>query len=499
MLTTSTINNGFMRLLSGRSKLAKQLFLKNEGDRMKETGDSMEIRKRKKSYEIDMCDGPLLGKIVVFYFPLMLSGVLQLLFNAADVIVVGQFAGDEALAAVGSNSPLINLMVNVFIGLSVGTNVLVSRYYGAGQKKELEEMVHTSVLTAAYSGIFLIFVGFFIAKPALHLMGVPEDVIGLSILYVRIYFAGMPVMMAYNFGSAVLRAVGDTKRPLYYLLIAGVVNVILNLIFVIAFHMSVAGVALATVISQALSAYLVIRCLIKTKSDYQLNLHKLRIHKDKLLKMIRIGLPAGVQGALFSLSNVLIQSSVNSFGKIAMAGNTAASNIEGFVYTSMNALHQTSVSFTGQNYGAKKFDRIKRTLIYCISLVIGVGLLLGNGAYVFGGTLLKLYTSNPEAIKYGVLRLSVICTTYCLCGMMDVIVGSIRGMGYGILPMLVSLTGACLFRVVWILTIFQKVRTLECLYYSYPISWALTFSVHFICFIILFRKEKKQLETYVRL
>ncbi|MBO4750739.1 MAG: MATE family efflux transporter, partial [Lachnospiraceae bacterium] len=377
---------------------------------MKETGNNIELSKKRKSYEIDMCDGPLLGKIVVFYFPLMLSGVLQLLFNAADVIVVGQFAGDEALAAVGSNSPLINLMVNVFIGLSVGTNVLVSRYYGAGQKKELEDMVHTSVLTAAYSGLFLIFVGFFMAKPALHLMGVPEDVIGLSITYVRIYFAGMPVMMAYNFGSAILRAVGDTKRPLYYLLVAGVVNVILNLIFVIFFHMSVAGVALATVISQALSAFLVLRCLIKTKSDYRLDVRKLKIHKDKLLKMIRIGLPAGIQGALFSLSNVLIQSSVNSFGKIAMAGNTAAGNIEGFVYTAMNALHQTSVSFTGQNYGAKKFDRIKRTLIYCISLVIGVGLVLGNGAYIFGGTLLKLYTNNPEAIKYGVLRLSVICT-----------------------------------------------------------------------------------------
>ena len=459
---------------------------------MKESDNSLnEHKKRKKSYEIDMCNGPLLRKIVVFYFPLMLSGVLQLLFNAADVIVVGQFAGDEALAAAGSNGPLINLMVNIFIGLSIGTNVLVSRYYGSGQKKELEDTVHTSILTAFYSGVFLIFLGFFLAKPALQLMKVPADVIGLSILYVRIYFAGMPVMMAYNFGSAVLRAVGDTKRPLYYLLIAGVVNVLLNLIFVIYFNLSVAGVALATVISQGLSAFLVLRCLIRAKSDYQLNIRKLKIHKDLLLKMIRIGLPAGIQGALFSLSNVLIQSSVNSFDKIAMAGNTAAGNIEGFVYTAMNALHQTAVSFTGQNYGARKFERIKKTMIYCIFLVILVGFLLGNGVYLFGGTLLKLYTCNPDAIKYGILRLSVICTTYFLCGMMDVIVGSIRGMGYGILPMLVSLTGACLFRVVWILTIFQKVHTLECLYYSYPISWLLTFSVHMICFIILFRKTKK--------
>ena len=439
-----------------------------------------------------MCNGPLLGKIIVFYVPLMLSGVLQLLFNAADVIVVGQFAGDEALAAVGSTSSLINLLVNVFIGLSVGTNVLVARFYGAGQKNELSAMVHTSVLTSLISGVLLVFVGFFMAKSALTLMGVPEDVIGMSILYIRIYFAGMPVMMAYNFGSAILRAVGDTKRPLYYLFAAGVVNVVLNLVFVVLFHMSVGGVALATVISQGLSAFLVLRCLAKTPSDYQLKLRLLRIEKDKLVKMIQIGIPAGLQGALFSVSNVLIQSSVNSFGKIAMAGNTAASNIEGFVYTAMNALHQSAISFTGQNFGARKFDRIGRIMIICLSLVIGVGLVLGNGAYFAGGTLLKLYTDNPEAISFGILRLSVICTTYCLCGMMDVMVGVIRGMGYGIMPMLVSLTGACLFRVVWIFTIFQKIRTLECLYVSYPISWALTFAAHVICFLVVFRKEKKK-------
>ena len=430
--------------------------------------------KKSKSYEIDMCNGPLLGKIIVFYIPLMLSSVLQLLFNAADVIVVGRFAGDEALAAVGSTGSLINLLVNVFIGLSVGTNVLVSRFFGAGQKKDLDDMVHTSILTSIISGVALVFVGLFLAPIALRLMAVPEDVIDLSILYLRIYFAGMPVMMAYNFGSAILRAVGDTKRPLYYLLIAGVVNVILNLIFVIPLHMSVAGVALATVIAQGLSAFLVLRCLVRTDSDYRLDLRRLRIERDKLLKMIQIGLPAGLQGALFSVSNVLIQSSVNSFGKIAMAGNTAACNIEGFVYVSMNALHQASVSFTGQNYGAKKFDRIGKILAICLALVIGVGIVLGNGAYLTGGTLLKLYTDNPEAIAYGVLRLSVICTTYCLCGMMDVIVGSIRGMGYGIMPMLVSLTGACLFRVVWIFTVFQRIHTLECLYVSYPISWAKT-------------------------
>ena len=448
--------------------------------------------KKKNKYEMDMCNGPLLGKIIIYYIPLMLSGILQLLFNAADIVVVGQFAGDEALAAVGSTSSLINLLVNVFIGLSVGTNVLVARFYGAGQKKELSDMVHTSILTSLVSGVFLIFVGVFLSKPILEWMATPADVIGMSVLYIRIYFAGMPVMMLYNFGSAILRAVGDTKRPLYYLTSAGVINVILNLIFVIVFHLGVAGVALATVISQGVSALLVLRCLMKTESDYRLELSKLRINWEKLGKMIRIGVPAGLQGALFSISNVLIQSSVNSFGKIAMAGNTAASNIEGFVYTSMNALYQTSISFTGQNYGARKFDRIAKILGICLGLVIGVGLVLGNSAYFFGGTILKLYTNNPEAISYGVLRLSVICTSYFLCGMMDVIVGSIRGLGYGIMPMLVSLTGACLFRVIWICTVFQKFHTLTCLYLSYPISWGLTFMAHLFCFLIVFSKVKKR-------
>lgn len=447
--------------------------------------------KSAKKYEIDMCNGPLFGKIVIFYIPLMLSGLLQLLFNAADIVVVGKFAGDEALAAVGSTSSLINLLVNVFIGLSVGTNVLVARYYGSGQKSELKDIVHTSVLTAMVSGLILIFLGFFLSRPALTLMDTPEDVIQQSILYMRIYFVGMPMMMAYNFGSAILRAVGDTKRPLYYLLTAGVINVILNLIFVILFSMGVAGVATATVISQAVSAALVLRCLIRSDADYKLDLRQLTVKKDKLLKMIQIGVPAGLQGALFSISNVLIQSSVNSFGKIAMAGNTAAGNIEGFVYTAMNALHQASISFTGQNFGAQKYDRIRKTLVICLGLVIAVGLILGNGVYFLGGLLLQLYTDNPEAVTYGILRLSVICTTYCLCGMMDVIVGSIRGMGYAIMPMLVSLTGACLFRVVWIYTVFQEYHTLLCLYLSYPISWALTFGVHLICFLLIFRKMRR--------
>lgn len=450
------------------------------------------VSANKNKYEMDMCSGSLLPKILLYSLPLMLSGILQLLFNAADIVVVGRFAGNDALAAVGSTSSLINLLVNVFMGLSVGTNVMVARFYGAGQKKELEEMVHTAILTSVVSGVILIFVGLILSRPALLLMDTPENVIDQSVLYIRIYFVGMPAMMLYNFGSAVLRAVGDTRRPLYFLMIAGVINVVLNLFFVISLSMGVAGVALATIISQAVSAILVLLCLMRSESDYRVELKKLRIVKDKMLKMIQIGLPAGMQGALFSVSNVLIQSSVNSFGSIAMAGNTAAQNLEGFVYTAMNALHQTCISFTGQNYGAKQYKRMGKILLICQGCVIVVGVLMGNGVYLAGGTLLKLYSPDPEVIQYGMLRLSYICTTYALCGMMDVMVGSLRGMGYSIMPMLVSLTGACLFRIVWIMTIFKAHHSLEILYVSYPISWGLTFAVHLLCFLIVYGRTRRQ-------
>ncbi len=447
-------------------------------------------------YEIDMCNGPFLGKILIFYIPLMLSGVLQLLFNAADIVVVGKFAGSGALAAVGSTSSLINLLVNLFIGLSIGANVLVARFYGAGQKSELSEMVHTALLTALVGGCGLVFVGIAVAGPALTWMGTPDDVIAQSVLYMRIYFIGMPFTMLYNFGAAVLRAVGDTRRPLYYLLGAGVVNVILNLIFVIVFSLGVAGVAMATVVSQAISAVLVLRCLLLSDADYKLELSKLRIAPDKLKKMLQIGLPAGLQSSLFSISNVLIQSSVNSFGSIAMAGNTAAANIEGFVYTAMNSFSQTVISFTGQNYGARNYKQIGKILLICQGLVIAVGLIFGNLAYLGSGWLLQLYSSDADVIRYGVLRLSIICTTYCLCGMMDVMVGSLRGMGYSVMPMLVSLTGACLFRVVWIYTIFRSYHTLVCLYWSYPISWALTFAVHVLCFGLVYYRLLKKTSFY---
>ena len=442
----------------------------------------------RKSYEMDMCNGPLLGKILIFAVPLMLSGILQLLFNAADIIVVGRFSGSHALAAVGSTSALINLLVNVFIGLSVGTNVLIAQYYGAKDRKNISETVHTSVLISLISGFILVFVGVALAKPILKLMGTPDDVLNQAVLYIRIYFLGMPVTMLYNFGAAILRAIGDTKRPLYFLSIAGVVNVVLNLIFVIAFDMGVAGVALATVISQVISAALVVRCLVCMDGICRLNLKKLHIHRDKLMRMVQIGLPAGMQGAIFSLSNVLIQSSVNSFGSVAMAGNTAAANIEGFVYNSMNAVHQTALSFTSQNVGAKKYKRIGKILTQCLLIVSAIGLTMGIGAYALGKPLLHIYSSDPEVIQYGLARMQGICVTYFLCGIMDVMVGSLRGMGCSIMPMLVSLTGACGFRILWIFTVFAWKHSLFVLYISYPISWIITAGVHMICYTVVKKK-----------
>lgn len=448
----------------------------------------MNLRKKTNSYEIDMCNGPLLGKIITFAVPLMLSGILQLLFNAADIIVVGRFAGNEALAAVGSTSALINLLVNVFIGLSIGTNVLVARYYGGKNHKEVEETVHTSILAALAGGVFLLMLGIFLAKPLLGLMGTPENVINQSVLYMKVYFLGMPAFLVYNFGSAILRAVGDTKRPLYFLLFAGVVNVVLNLIFVIQFHMGVAGVAAATAISQYISAVLIMRCLIRSDMSYRLIVKNLRIVPNKLKKIVQIGLPAGVQGAVFSISNVLIQSSVNSFGSVAMAGNTAAANIEGFIYTSMNAVYQTALSFGSQNFGAKNYKRMDRIQWICLGLVTAVGVVMGYGAVGLGRELLGIYSADAQVIQYGMTRLFIIGTTYSLCGIMEVMVGGLRSRGYSVMPMLVSLTGACAFRVLWIFTVFAMDPTPQTLYVSYPVSWGLTAGVHIVCYLVVRRK-----------
>ena len=428
---------------------------------------------KKQSYEIDMCHGPLLGKILLFSLPLMLSSILQLLFNAADMIVVGRYAGSQALAAVGATGALINLLINVFMGLSVGVNVMVARYYGGKKEEAVSETVHTAVLTSLISGVILTVLGITLCHPLLALMGTPEDVIDQSTVYMRIYFAGMPVIMLYNFGSSILRAIGDTKRPLYFLTLAGVVNVILNLFFVIVLHMGVAGVATATVLSQCISAFLILLCLMRSDGCFRLYLKKLRFHWKRLAPIMQIG------------------SSVNSFGSMVMAGNTAAANIEGFVYVAMNAFHQTALSFTSQNFGARNFDRIKKIFLLCVLCVTVTGLLLGIGAWLFGAPLLGIYTDNPEVVKFGMLRLSIICTTYFTCGIMDVMVGFLRGVGSSIMPMIVSLAGACGLRIIWIFTIFQWNRTMTTLYISYPVSWTLTASVHMICFFILFGKLQK--------
>lgn len=451
--------------------------------------------KKNATYELDMTTGALLPKMLRFALPLMLSSLLQLLFNAADVAVVGKFAGDNSLAAVGSTSSLINLMTNLFLGLSIGANVLSAKYIGAGDKERTGKVVHTAITVSVLSGLILTLIGVIFAPQILTLMKSPKGVIDLAALYLRIYFLGMPAMMLYNFGSSLLRSKGDTKRPLYYLSAAGVLNVVLNLVFVIVFHMDVAGVALATILSQYLSAALILRCLMKEADEaFRVILRKLRIDKTTLWHLIKIGVPAGLQGVVFSLSNVVIQSSVNGFGEIVVAGSSAAASIEGFVWVSMNAFHQAALTFTSQNIGAKKYSRINRILFCAQGCAIFAGLVFGNLAYLFGEPLLRIYTDTPASIEAGLERLSIICTTYCLCGMMDAIVGSIRGMGYGVTPTIVSMLGACGLRLLWIATIFQipQYHTPHALFFSYPVSWALTFLAHFVCFVIMRRKFPKQ-------
>ncbi len=454
----------------------------------------MKKPRKKVRYEMDMTTGALLPKVLRFSLPLILTSVLQLLYNAADVVVVGQFAGAQALAAVGSTGALTNLLVNIFMGLSVGSSVVIARSYGAGDYKAIQKGVHTSITVAAIAGVVVGIIGVFASKPLLKLMSSPDDVIDLAALYMRIFFLGMPFNMLYNFGASVLRAIGDTKRPLYFLSLSGVVNVLLNLLLVIVFDMSVAGVAIATVASQIISAVLVLLCLIRSEGAIHLDLKKLGIDLKQLKVIVQVGLPAGLQGSLFSISNVLIQSTVNSFGSIAMAGNAAAGNLEGFVYVAMNAIHQAALTFASQNLGAKKIDRVKRSMWVCLGTVTLIGLAMGLVFLVFLRPLLALYNSDPQVIEYGVLRLAIILPTYFLCGMMDVMVGQLRGVGYSIMPMIVSLTGACLFRVAWIYLIFPFDPTLTNLYTSYPISWGLTFAVHLICYLIAAPRKLRRYE-----
>ena len=438
-----------------------------------------------------MLNGALLPKILLFAVPLALSSILQLLFNAADVIVLGRYVSAEALAAVGSTSSFVNLLVNFFIGISVGVNVMVGQSYAKHNDSMVFDVVHTAIGTSIVAGIIFIFVGIGLSEPLMILMGSPDEVRYMSVLYLQIYFIGMPFILLYNFGAAILRAVGDTKRPLYYLLFAGVVNVVLNLYFVIEWNMGVAGVAIATSVSNLISALLVLRTLMKEKGILRVELRKVRIDPKVLIRICKIGLPAGLQSCFFSISNMVIQSSINSFGTIAMAGSTAASNIENFVYSGMNAVYQANLSFTSQNVGAGRYSRINRILGACIAACTILGLPLQTLACIFGPQLLSIYNNDPDVIASGLERLLIICGTYVLCGYGDVLVGSLRGMGDAFTPMIITLAGVCGLRIVWILTILNIFPSLFVLYLCYPVSWIVTALLQLSHFAKIRRKFPK--------
>jgi len=451
----------------------------------------MEIKMKNNKYEIDMCNGTIMDKLISFALPLMISGMLQLMFNAVDIIVVGRFTGSQALAAVGSTTALICTFTNLFIGVSLGANVLAARFYASGKTKEMSETVHTAILLALISGIAMSIIGILCARESLVLIATPDDIIGQAALYLRIYFSGMPFFMLYNYGAAILRAVGDTKRPLMYLIAAGTANAVLDLILVIIFKMGVAGVAIGTITSQFISCVLVIRCLCKTDAIYKLYISKLRIKKYYLIQILKVGLPAGIQSTVINFSNVLLQSSVNSFGEIAMAGYTAANNILGFLYVSVNSVTQACMSFTSQNYGVRKFKRMDKVLANCAILSIIVSVVIGGGSYLLGHQILGIYTKQEDVIQCGMEILSISTIPYFLCGLMDMIPGSMRGVGYSAVPMLLSIIGTVGTRLVWIYGVFPEHRSLYVLFMSYPVSWGLTIVMQAICLVFVRRKIRK--------
>ena len=445
-------------------------------------------------YEIDMCNGTIMDKLVSFSLPLMLSSILQLMFNAVDIIVVGRFSGSQALAAVGSTTALINIFTNLFIGISLGANVLAARYFAAGRDKEMSEAVHTAVTLALLSGIAMAFVGAGASGFALGLMDTPADVIDQSVTYMRIYFMGMPFFMLYNYGAAVLRAVGDTKRPLVFLIIAGLANVVLDLLLVIVIPLGVAGVAVGTVASQMISSILVLRCLYKSEGSYQLRFSKLTMKWSYLKRIFQVGVPAGIQSTVINISNALLQSSVNSFGSTAMAGYTAANNILGFLYVAVNAVTQACMSFTSQNYSVGKQKRMDRVLMDCMVLSVVVSVVLGVGAYIFGSQVLRIYTADTDVIRCGLEILSITTVPYFLCGIMDLIPGALRGMGHSAVPMILSVIGTVGIRVLWIYGFFPQHRSLQFLFISYPGSWIATIIMQAVCFYFVRRSCIRQLK-----
>lgn len=449
----------------------------------------------RRSFEMDMTNGSIMDKLISFAVPLMLSSVLQLLFNAVDIIIVGKYSGSTALAAVGSTTALINMLINLFIGISVGSNVLAARYYASKMDKDLEGTVGTSFTFAAISGIGLSILGLILAKPALVIMGTPEDVIDQSVLYMRIYFCGMPFFMVYNYCAAILRAVGDTIRPLIFLLVSGVLNAGLNYVLVVYGHMGVAGVAIATVVAQFVSCVLVVICLTITKGSYRLQFTKLGIKWKYLSKIFKVGVPAGLQSTVINFSNALLQSSVNSFGYNAMAGYTAANNILGFLYVSVNAITQACMSFMSQNFGAGKKDRLDKVFRDCLILECVVPMVLGGLAYVFSRQLLSIYTDNQLDIEFGLQIMSITTFTYFLCGLMDMIPGAMRGLGHSTIPMIISVVGTVGTRLVWIFLLFPSHRSLYFLFVSYPVSWILTICAQITCFYFVRRKVMSMFKT----
>ncbi len=442
----------------------------------------------RRSFEIDMTSGSIMDKLISFSLPLMLSGILQLLFNAVDIIIVGRFTGSTALAAVGSTTALINMMINLFIGISIGTNVLAARFYAAQMREELQETVHTSVAFSIISGIFMGVLGVVLARPALLLMDTPADVIDQSVLYMRIYFCGMPFFMIYNYCAAILRAVGDTKRPLLFLFVSGCLNAVLNYILVRYFDMGVAGVAIATVVSQLLSCILVVICLLRESGDFHLDFKKLSIRWRYLKEIFKVGIPAGLQSTVINFSNALLQSSVNSFGANAMAGYTAANNVLGFLYVSVNSITQACMSFMSQNLGALKKDRLDKVFRDCVILELVLPLILGGLAFFFARDILGIYTRNSVDVEYGFAILSITTFTYFLCGIMDLIPGAMRGLGHSTVPMILSIIGTVGTRIVWIFGLFPTHHTPRFLFVSYPVSWIITILMQVVCFYFVRRK-----------
>lgn len=440
----------------------------------------------------DMTNGPFLKKILIFALPLMATGLLQLLYNSADTAIVGKFAGSQALAAVGSTGSLINLIINVFIGLSMGSGVMVARHIGAGDKKRISKSVHTAMLLGLVSGIIVAFIGFFLSGTFLKLMNVEDDVLELSTLYLKIYFMGAPGSLVYNFGASILRASGDTKRPLYILSASGIVNVVLNLILVIPFKMSVAGVAIATIVSQYMTAIIVVICLLRTSSVLKLSVKKLRFDGLELKCIIRIGVPAGLQSSLFSISNVIIQSAVNSFGPVAMAGIAAGSQYDGYIFTCTNAIAQTTMTFTSQNIGAAKYQNINKVYRYCFIVASVISIVLSAAGFFFRDEIVWLFAKEPEVIALGAERLALVIPFYIFCSLQDVCAGQVRGMGKSIEPMILSLFGTCVIRLMWIFLILPEGHSLMDIYWAYPISWFATFVLLNILYFIKLKKMLKQ-------